>query len=153
MQKLHFNIEINALKEKVWHTMLDKETYKQWTYIFAPGSDFQGEWNKGSKILFVAADENGQLGGMVSRIKENKKYKFISIEHIGIVKDGKEDTTSEEVKDWAGVLENYTFKEKDGKTVVLVDMDSNENYSEMFKTMWPKALHKLKELAEKVVKQ
>jgi uncharacterized protein YndB with AHSA1/START domain len=156
MEKLHFSIEINAPKEKVWDTMLDKETYKLWTEAFAPGSDFQGDWNKGSKILFVAPGENGQLGGMVSRIKENKKYEFISIEHLGVINNGKEDTTSQAVKGWAGALENYTFserspsdKENNGKTELLVDMDSNEEYSEMFEGMWPKALQKLKELSEK----
>jgi hypothetical protein len=30
-------------------------------------------------------------------------------------------------------FENYTFKEKNGKTDVLVDMDINEEYAEMFK--------------------
>jgi hypothetical protein len=149
MEKLHFNIEINAPKEKVWDTMLDDKTYRLWTEPFMAGSYYKGDWNKGSKILFLAPGEDGKSGGMVSRIKENKKYEFISIEHLGIVKDGKEDTTSDAVKDWAGALENYTFKEKDGKTEVLVDLDSNEEYAEMFNGMWPKALQNLKEISEK----
>jgi Activator of Hsp90 ATPase homolog 1-like protein len=149
MEKLHFKIEINASKEKVWDTMLEDKTYRLWTEPFMAGSYFKGDWNKGSKILFLAPGENGELGGMVSRIKENRKYDFVSIEHLGVVSNGKEDTTSDVVKPWAGSLENYTFKEKDGKTEVLVDLDSNEEYAEMFNGMWPKALQKLKELAEK----
>ncbi len=147
MDKLNFSIEINAPKEKVWQTMLDDKTYRLWTEPFMPGSYYKGDWNQGSKILFLGPGEKGE-GGMVSRIKENKKYEFISIEHLGVVKDGIEDTTSDEVKAWAGALENYTFKEKDGKTEVVIDTDSNEEYSEMFNGMWPKALQKLKELAE-----
>ena len=149
MKKLHFKIDINAPKEKVWDTMLGEKTYKEWTEVFAPGSHYVGDWNEGSKILFLAPDKNGKMGGMVSRIKENKPYQFVSIEHLGVVHDGKEDTTSDEVKGWVGTLENYTLKESDGKTEVLVDMDSNDEYAEMFKGMWPKALQKLKELAEK----
>lgn len=148
MDKLHFSIVINAPKEKVWSTMLDDNTYRKWTEAFAPGSYYKGDWNKGSKILFLAPGENGEMG-MVSRIKENRLYEYISIEHLGFVQDGKEDTSSEAVKAWAGVLENYTFKEKGGATELLVDMDSNEEYEEMFQDMWPKALQKLKELAEK----
>lgn len=148
MKKLHFKIDINAPKEKVWHTMLDKETYIQWTEAFGSGSQFQGDWNKGSKVLFVAPNKSGKMEGMVSRIKENKKFEFISIEHYGIVHDGNEDTTSDAVKSWAGALENYTFKENNGQTEVLVDMDSNEEYAEMFNKMWPEALDKLKALAE-----
>jgi len=147
MQKLHFKIEINAPKEKVWHTMLDDKTYRIWTEAFMPGSYYKGDWNKGSKILFLAPGEKGE-GGMVSKIKDNQKYKYISIEHLGVVNDGNEDTTSDEVKQWAGALENYTFKEKNGATEVLVDMDINDEFKEMFDGMWPKALQKLKEITE-----
>ena len=86
---------------------------------------------------------------MVSRIAENKPYEFISIEHLGVVKDGVEDTTSEEAIKWAPAFENYTFKEKDGATEVSVEMDLEEEHAEMFEDMWPKALQKLKEIAEK----
>jgi uncharacterized protein YndB with AHSA1/START domain len=149
MEKLNFSITINAPKEKVWSTMLGEDTYREWTEVFMPGSHYVGDWNEGSKILFLAPGETGETGGMVSRIKENRKFEFISIEHLGFVQDGKEDTTSEEVKSWAGALENYTFKEKEGSTEVLVEMDTVEEYKEMFLDTWPKALEKLKELAEK----
>ena len=148
MEKLHISVEIKAPREKVWNTMLDRKTYKIWTEAFGPGSDFKGDWNKGSKILFTAPGEKGEMG-MVSRIKENRKHEYISIEHIVFVNEGKEDTTSEEVKKWAGALENYTFKEKNGSTEVLIDVDSEDEYKEMFQGMWPKALQKLKELSEK----
>ncbi len=148
MHKLHFSIVINAPKEKVWNTMLDDKTYRQWTEAFMPGSYYKGDWSKGSKMLFIGPGENGDMG-MVSRIKENQKYKFISIEHYGVIKDGKEDTSSDEVKACAGAHENYAFKEKDNSTEVLVDMDIVEEYKEMFESMWPKALKKLKGLAEK----
>ena len=149
MQKLNFSIEINSPKEKVWNTMLEDKTYRIWTEAFSKGSHFIGDWSKGSKILFLGPNENGEMGGMVSRIKENKLYEYISIEHLGVVENGKEDTTSDAVKQWAGSLENYTFKNKDGKTELLVDMDINDEYKEMFEGMWPKALQKLKEISEK----
>lgn len=150
MNKLHFKIEINAQKEKVWNTMLEDKTYRIWTEPFNPGSYYKGDWSKGSKILFLGPDpETGKEGGMVSRIAENKLYEFISIEHLGIINDGIEDTTSEEVKKWTPAFENYTFKEKNGATEVIVQMDINDEYKEMFEGMWPKALQKLKELAEK----
>lgn len=150
MQKLHFSITINAPKEKVWHTMLDDEPYREWTAAFNPGSYYKGDWNKGSKILFLGPDPNtGEEGGMVSRIAENKPYEFISIEHLGIVKNGVEDTTSEEARKWAPAFENYTFKEKGGATEVLVEIDIEDENKKMFEEMWPRALQKLKEIAEK----
>ena len=150
MKKLNFSIVINSSVENVWNKMFDDETYKIWTEVFSPGSHYKGDWNEGSKILFLGPDSEGNMGGMVSRIKENRKHKFISIEHLGIVHNGKEITTGEEIKAWAGALENYTFVEKDSNTTeVFVEMDSNEEYAEMFDGMWPKALNKLKELSEK----
>ena len=62
MQKLHFNIEINAPKEKVWNTMLDDKTYRIGTEPFMPGSYYKGNWDKGSKILFLGPGEKRRNG-------------------------------------------------------------------------------------------
>lgn len=150
MQKLHFSILINAPKDKVWHAMLDNQPYREWTKAFNEGSYYKGSLEKGSKILFLGPDPNtGEEGGMVSRIAENKLYEFISIEHLGIVQNGVEDTTSEAARKWSPAFENYTFNDKDEATEVLVDMDAEDEYVPMFNEMWPKGLRKLKELTEK----
>ncbi len=150
MKKFHFSIKINASAEKVWHTMLDEATYREWTSAFSPGGYFKGSWEKGSKIIFLGPDpETGKEGGMVSRIAENKPNEFISIEHQGILVDGVEDTTSEEARKWSPAFENYTFKEENGVTEVSVDQDMAEELSAEFEKMWPEALAKLKEIAEK----
>jgi uncharacterized protein YndB with AHSA1/START domain len=146
--KLHFSKQINAPKEKVWQSVIGKDTYPQWTEAFSPGSHFVGDWSAGSKILFLGPDDKGQMGGMVSRIAENRPHDYISIEHLGMVKNGVEDTTSDEVKAWTPAFENYTFDERDGTTEFKVDMDSPEEYAESFKEMWGNALDKLKALAE-----
>jgi uncharacterized protein YndB with AHSA1/START domain len=150
MQKLHFSIKINAPAEKVWNTMLGEETYKDWTSVFNEGgSTVRGNWEKGSKMLFIGPDpETGEEGGMVSMIAENMPHKFISIEHIGIWNNGVEDTTSDFAKSWTPSFENYTFKEENGVTEVSVDIDMMDEYVEMFEEMWPKSLERLKELAE-----
>lgn len=132
--------------------MLEDTTYRQWTVPFNPGSYYEGNWEEGSEIKFLGCDEHGnpQVGGMYSRIKENKLHEFISIEHLGIIKeDGTIDTTSDEVKKWTPAFENYTFEESEGGTKLSVDIDLNDEYKTMFEGMWPKALKILKELAEK----
>lgn len=148
MSKLNFSIVIDAPISKVWDTMLEDKTYRIWTEEFSPGSHYIGNWNQGSKILFLGPSNDGKIAGMVSRIKENKPHKYISIEHLGEVYDGVEDTTSDRVKVWAGALENYTFINKDGKTELVVDLDINAEFKEMFEGIWPKALQILKSLCE-----
>lgn len=130
--------------------MLDDKPYREWTAAFNEGSYYKGSWEKGSKILFLGPDpKTGKEGGMSSRIAENKPYEFISIKHVGLVSDGVEDTTSEEAKKWAPAYENYTLTQKDGSTEVLVDLDVDERYAEMFEKMWPDGLKSLKEIAER----
>lgn len=149
MERLHYSIRINAPKEKVWDTLIGETTYRQWTNAFHEGSHYVGNWEQGSKILFIGPGNEGEKeGGMVSMIAENRPYEFISIRHIGIVENGIEDTASDEAKKWAGGLENYTFREANGITELVIDMDSDAENAEMFNRAWPAALQKLKELAE-----
>lgn len=150
MQTLHFSVLIHAPRNKVWHAMLDDQSYREWTKAFNEGSYYKGSWEKGSKMLFLGPDPNtGKEGGMVSRIAEYRPYEFVSIEHLGLVQNGVEDTTSEAAKKWAPAFENYTFLDKDGATEVRVDIDTADEYAEMFSEMWPRALQRLKEPAEK----
>lgn len=149
-KKLHFAITIDAPKKKVWHTMLDDKTYRQWTDVFSPGSYYKGSWDKGSKIIFLGPDpETGKEMGMSATIAENRPYEFISIQHRGMIQGGREDTDSAEAKKWVPAFENYTFKEKNGSTEVSVDVDVIDEYIAMFSDLWPKALQKLKEVAER----
>lgn len=148
METLHFSILIDADKQKVWNTMLEDKTYREWTKPFHAGSYYEGSWDKGSEIRFLAANEDGKLEGMLSRIKENITHQFISIEHLGIIGNGIVDTTSEEVKKWTPSFENYTFTEKGEQTELKIDMQIDSSYKAMMEDMWPKALNALKNLSE-----
>lgn len=149
MELLQFKTEINAGKQKVWNTMLDDKTYREWTKAFHAGSYYEGNWSKGSEIRFIGPDDNGKLQGMYSRIKENDLHQFISIEHLGLISNGEVDTTSDEVKKWVPSFENYTFKEEHGITTLKVEIQTPEVYKAMFEEMWSKALSSLKLLCEK----
>lgn len=130
--------------------MLSDATYREWTKPFCPDSSFEGTWEQGSKILFLGSNpETGEKGGMVSRVAESRLYEFVSLEHLGMIKNGVEDMESEEVKKWAGAHENYTFNEKDGGTELLIDMDVNDSERAFMEAAWQKALEVLKELVEK----
>lgn len=148
MQTLAFEIDINAPVNKVAKTMLGEETYKAWTAEFNPTSRYKGSWNKGSKMLFIGTDKDGNEEGIVSRIKEHLPNKFVSIEHLGMVSKGQEITSGEAVEGWAGSLENYSFFETKTGTRVFVTLDSNEDFKDYFSEAWPRALKKLKQICE-----
>ncbi len=145
MEKLNFSISINASKEKVWEILWDDAGYRAWTAAFAEGSYAKTDnWKEGTKVLFL--DPQGR--SMVSMVAANKPNEFMSFKHLGEVKDGVEDTTSDAVKIWAGSTENYTLTEADGKTTLAIQMDITPEFKEMFKKMWPNALQNVKQLAE-----
>jgi uncharacterized protein YndB with AHSA1/START domain len=144
MTKLTFSTTINAPKELVWRTMLEDETYRKWTSAFQEGSYAVTDWKPGSKALFLAPDGSG----MVSRIAEHRPNEFLSIEHLGAVKNGVEDTTSADVKEWAGARENYTLRDSSGGATLTIEMDTVDSYKQFFEETWPKALAALKELSE-----
>ena len=152
MKKLQFKKNIDASAEKVYNTMLginNIETYERWTSEFNPTSTYEGSWEKGAKIYFIGTDENGKRGGMVSEIADIVPFRFVSIRHYGILDGENEITEGDMVEKWAGGLENYSFQENNGTTTVTVEMDAIEDYLDYFSSTWPKALNKLKELAEK----
>jgi uncharacterized protein YndB with AHSA1/START domain len=145
MTRLTFSTTITAPKEVVWRTMLDDETYRKWTSAFQEGSYAVTDWRPGSKALFLAPDGSG----MVSRVAEHRPNEFLSLEHLGIVKDGVEDVKSAEVKQWAGARENYTLREDGGHITLTIEMDTADDHKEYFEDTWPKALAALKELSER----
>ncbi len=155
---IKFEIEINATIESVWYTMLGDEGYRIWTKEFNPrGSwyekEYAGEFVMGEKVRFLGPDPaqegEGSVGGMLSRVKEVRKYEYISFEHYGFVVKGQELTNTPEILAWAPSFENYTFvKLEEHKTLINIEMESAPEYTEMFTDMWPKALKKLKDICE-----
>jgi hypothetical protein len=152
MKKIKFNVSINAPASKIYDVMLgisNKSTYEQWTALFNPTSTYEGSWNKGSKMLFIGTDENGEKGGMVSEIVDNIPNRFVSIRHYGLLQANVEITEGPKVEKWAGGFENYTFEENSGITAVTVDLDTAENFVDYMNQTYPIALDKLKEICEK----
>jgi uncharacterized protein YndB with AHSA1/START domain len=145
MNRVTFSITINAPKEKIWKVMLDESTYREWSSAFQEGSYAVTDWKEGSKALFLTPEGSG----MVSRIVGHRPNEFLSIKHLGTVKNGVEDTDSEKSKEWTNALENYTLREQDGKSTLTVEMDVTEEYRSYFEETWPKALGKLKEISER----
>jgi uncharacterized protein YndB with AHSA1/START domain len=146
MKKLEFKININASPKKVWETMLDAETYKEWAKAAWPGSYYEGKWNEGENLKFLSPGQGGTLATLV----KHKPYDFTLAKHIAVIgKDGSEDRESEVAKGWVGTTESYTFTENKGTTELKVEINTSPAWAEMFNNDWPIALESLKALCEK----
>ena len=144
MKTLHFSVDIRASRRAVWDTMLAPDTYRLWTTEFAPGSYFEGTWDTGARVRFLVP--SGQ--GMVAVVAECRPQEFLSLKHVGYVKDGVEDTESEMVRSWAPAFENYTLSYAGLSTQLKVDVDVTPEFEDYMTRVWPTALAKLKTLCE-----
>ena len=144
MPTLHFDIHIAAPRERVWRTTLYTPTYERWTASFCEGSRYEGSWEAGTTIRFLAP--NGD--GMVAEIAEHRPAEFVSIRHLGMIAQGVEDTTSDAVRAWAPCHENYHFIAEAGGTRLRVDADVIAGYEAYMAETWPRALARLKSICE-----
>lgn len=148
MEKRQYSIEIEASRQKVWDALWIDENYREWTAAFAPGSKAVTDWKKGSKVYFL----DDQDMGMFSVIEENIPTEYMSIKHLGVVKEGIEQPATGAENEWGEGHENYTLLEQQGKTKLVVDMEAGtipKEYLEHFDKIWPIALGNLKSIAEK----
>ena len=152
METLHFEVDIHAPVGVVWRTMLDDDTYRQWSAAFHEGSYYDGGWATGDSIRFLGPDGEGREGGMIGFIDVARPEEFVSIEYTGHMHHGVEDFSSDEAKKLIGLHENYTFAENNGITKLTIDVDSIDEWGDMFEGMWPSALERLKEIAERAAR-
>ena len=151
MNRIHWSLDRHGARprEKVWEALslgLDLQGFGR--RPSGPALIMSAIMNEGSKILFLGPGEKGVMGMIRLRSPKTGGPERVSIEHLGVVHDGKEDAWPEAVKGLAGARQQYSFKEKDGATELLVDTDTTEEYRSMFEETWPRALKTLKELAQ-----
>ena len=141
MKRKNYSIHIGAPRPTVWNILWGSDSYKAWTSVFSEGSHAETDWKEGSKVLFL----DGKGNGMISRIARKQPDAFMSFEHLGVMKDGKEDTATAE---WAGATENYTLTDEDGGTRLSVEIDVEGEFESYFDKTFPAALEKVRDLSE-----
>jgi uncharacterized protein YndB with AHSA1/START domain len=144
MPKMRFAIEIQASREKVWSTLFDDKTFRDWGNIIDEGQYMVGEMKEGNEVQFISS---GSGYGVTSLIEELVPNEFVLFRQM---KDTKESGTREREKEWAGGAESYSLTEKGGATILSVELDVPQGQEETFKDRFPKALERVKVLAEEM---
>ena len=130
----------------VWSSIVEKESYEQWTSIFLPGSTFEGEWRKGSEIRFLGPADASGASGLLARVSECEYPKFISLDILAEVRDGKVMNAAEP---WQGAYERYRLHPiSDELTRFELDMMTFEEHYDAMSEGWDNALEILSELAQ-----
>jgi hypothetical protein len=141
MEKIQFNITINAPREKVWQVLWNDATYRKWTSVFSEGSHAESDWKEGSKVHFL----DGKGAGMYSVIETRIGNTQMTFKHLGEIKNGVESPVS---SDWKDARESYFLSDKDNGTELRVELDAAGEFKEYFEKVFPQALQKVKELSE-----
>lgn len=146
METLNYEKVIHAPIQKVWDLLWNPESYKEWTQFFMQDSQLKTDWKVNGKTYFV----DGKGDGMVSTIKSlNEPYEIV-FSHLGIVKNGVEDTKSHAVEEWSGMEEKYFLRAIDANTTKLRAITHVEKDAiEFINTGFNKGFELIKVLAEK----
>ncbi len=142
MKEMQFSIEINATKERVWDTLWQDETFREWAGIIDPGTYMVGDLKEGNEVQYISG--NGY--GVNSLVEKLVAGELLLLRHQA---DTQESGKQEREKQWTGGEESFSLAEKDGTTTLTVAFDVPPELEEYFKVNYPKALERVKVLAER----
>ncbi len=142
MKELQFSIEIKASKETVWATLWEDANFRDWANLIDEGTYMAGVMEEGKEIQYISSVNGYGVTSLVETLIPNK---LILLRHSADTKDsGRE----ERDKEWAGGTESYSLAEKNGVTTLTVTMDVPIDLEETFNSLFPRALGRVKTLAE-----
>lgn len=140
---MQFRVEINTSKKRVWDTLWQDKTFRQWAGIIDPETYMSGEFKEGNEVQFISA-ANGY--GVTSLVEKLTPGEFLLLRHSA---DTQESGKQKREKEWTGGEESYSLSEKDGTTTLTATFDVPLELEEYFKANYPKALERVKVLAER----
>lgn len=142
MKSIRFTINIHAAKEKVWATLWQDATFQDWAHFIDEGLYIKGVLREGDEIQFMSA-VNGY--GVTSLVEQYRANEFVRFRHKADTKNNGADIRENE---WTGGSESYSLQSINGITELIVETDIPYEQEELFKINFPKALARLKTLAE-----
>lgn len=141
MTTLNFTTTISASKQKVWRTLWEDKTFRDWSNIIDEGTYIKGELIEGQTIQFLSASGYG-VTSLVAKLIPNQ---HITFKHMVDTKDSGNEKREDE---WTGGTETYELEEINGTTTLTITTEVPDEMVEMFQERLPKALERIKELAE-----
>jgi hypothetical protein len=143
MEKQQFSVEIKASRERVWNTLWEDKTFRDWANIVDEGTYMVGEMKEGNEVQFISSISGYGVTSLIEKLTLNESVSFRQIA------DTKDSGEREREKEWTGGAESYSLAENDGVTTLTVNIDVPPGQEETFRVRFPKALERVKILAEK----
>lgn len=147
MEELKFSINISATREKVWETLWNDSTFRDWASIIDEGTYLEGDLVEGGDVQFISS-VNGY--GVTSLIEKLVPYEFILFRHRSDTMDSGQQSRE---RQWTGGKESYSLIEIDGFTKLTLRSDVPLELLEVFNLLLPQALERIKALSEGIVRK
>lgn len=141
MNKMQFSIDIHTSTERVWDTLWQDKTFREWAGIIDLGTYLVGELKQGNEVQFISG--NGY--GVTSFVEKLVPNEYLLLKHQA---DTEEQGKLEREKEWTGGEESYTLTDNNGVTTLTVAFDVPLEMEDYFKSTYPTALERVKTLAE-----
>lgn len=147
MIETKYSIVVNASREKVWSVLWNDQTFRDWANLIDEGTFMKGELKEGCEVEYISSI-NGY--GVTSFVEKLILGEYIKLKHLA---DTKENGTENREEEWTGGTESYQLTEGtsstgDILTELSIVMDIPENLVDYFNEVYPKVMHRIKELSE-----
>ncbi|PKM64923.1 MAG: hypothetical protein CVU96_00410 [Firmicutes bacterium HGW-Firmicutes-20] len=142
MKESIFSIEITSSKEKVWSTLWNDASFRDWASMIDDGTYMKGVMEEGNEIQFISSINGYGVTDLIEKLIYNE---FVLFRHSAdTFEDGKQIRKNE----WTGGFESYSLIEENGITTLIVKTDVPSEQEETFNVRFPLALERVKALAE-----
>jgi uncharacterized protein YndB with AHSA1/START domain len=144
MEPLEFSVDIAAPRERVWEVLWHEETFRDWTSEFADGSAgalLESDWEEGSRFEYFVGDAGSY--GVIETLVPAERVVF---RHLGNIEGGQDRPSN--VGD--RFVEEYRLEQAGDVTTLRLSQDAPPpEHRDMYEAAIPRALERLKQLAER----
>jgi len=142
MKELRYTTEITATREKVWKTLWDDTTFRDWAGIIDEGTYIKGVLKEGNDVEFISSVNGYGVTSFLEKFIPNElaffRHKADTQEHGAKSRDN----------EWTGTSERYELTENNGRITLTFTTQVPPEQEQTFEDRLPKALARIKELAE-----
>ena len=139
MKLLEFKTQINATPEKVWEVLFTQDAYKKWASALNEGTYYEGNWEEGTTMRFLDADNNG----MYNIVEKNIPNRELKMTHLGWIYDGVLTP-----QDWEDSTVSYILEPNENGTLLTGKVNSLDEFVDFFNSKYPQNFEKVKKLSE-----
>ena len=139
MKLLEFKTQINATPEKVWEVLFTQDAYKKWASAMNEGTYYEGNWEEGTTMRFLDADNNG----MYNIVEKNIPNRELKMTHLGWIYDGVLTP-----QDWEDSTVSYILEPNENGTLLTGKVNSLDEFVDFFNSKYPQNFEKVKKLSE-----